>query len=241
MGRSLPPSHWAPLSVAVSEAIDDCVEELGGLPNPRPPIESTDSLELKGTDLGEFRRRFGYGVVENARVQESQAKVAPQVEDPDPALPELYGRCASAGDDIMAKALPPQALVMLHDQVLMEMATDPTYNAASKQWSKCMVEAGFDATGVASAYFSKGIVEIMLFDAYDGLVAGQAPPFEALQQEELKAFLADATCLKTSGVGDIMLTLEDRLLSRLRDEFPDYSPPVSDPLGLDWRPRSAAP
>ena len=236
LGRSMAPSHWTPVVEAAQTAIDDCIVKVGGTPRPRPPLKYPAFLELQGTNLAAFRDAFGYGVVENARAQTETPS------GPDPAnemsieLDQMYNSCEGAGQNFYVRAAAPQQVVERYNELLSSHADDGAYVAASSKWEACMADAGFDLTGIYGAYFAKGVVERLLFAAQDkARPVGSRVDFEALQFAEGKAFNADAACLASSGVGEVMLDLEGQILESLRSEFPNYTPPAGDPANRDWQ------
>ena len=99
IGRSMPPSHWKPVVEAAQAAVDDCIVANGGDPQPRPPLEYPEYLELQGTNLAAFREQYGYGVVEGERtrmVAEAEAQAESIVSVPF-ELGLLHEKCANAG------------------------------------------------------------------------------------------------------------------------------------------------
>lgn len=240
LGRSFPPSHWEGAYDAAQAAVDSCIEAAGGQPPPRPLVARSDAAELQGNDLQEFRRRYGYGVVDAYRVQASQdtppvVAPAPPV-DPDVVAmnARLAAQCSAAGYDELRTVLPPAELVQRYDALLMEMAEDPDYLATSGRWLDCMSEAGYSSK-VVGPYFAKGIIEEEVFAAQGAVAAGgRMVDYDSLQETELLIFRADSECLSSSGAGIVMLNLEQKILSALQREFPGYRPVAADPAGLEW-------
>lgn len=233
LGRSFPPSHWEETYGAAQDAVDGCIQRAGGRALPRPPVVFSAASELQGTNLPEFREKYGYGVVDSYRVEATRV--------PTPDLPpgdqnqvetdaQLAAECAGAADATMREVLPPIDLVRRYDAMLMDMADDPSYRDASKRWLDCMSNAGY-SSNVVGPYFSKGVIEEIVFAAQRD---GQRIDYELLQESELEVFRADSGCLVSSGAGEVMLILEQEILDTLRAEFPDYRPAANDPSGLAW-------
>jgi hypothetical protein len=234
LGRSFAPSHWTATAAEAEAAIDQCVEAQGGTVRARPAAALIESAELRGTNLAEFRRRYGYGIVDEQRATSAvEAAAASQpAGNPEQAAKtaELETGCATAAAAIWSAALPPIDLVRRYDVLLLELAEHPDYLAVSERWLACMSENGYQ-TDVVSPYFAKGVVDGIVLDS---VTSGKPVDYAALQTQELAAFKADAACLSSSGAGDVMMKLEAQILETLVSEFPRYIPPSADPAGLGW-------
>jgi hypothetical protein len=237
LGRSFPPSHWEDLQQATQAAIDDCVRRNGVTPRQRVQLPSNDTLELRAADLPSFRARFGYGIVADYLYAQDVNAAAAVVGDK-PLTPEesaSYSACDGAGEEIIRSAVPPIEVITTYQDSLMALAGDPKYIEVSASWAGCMKDRGF-LSPQGGPYFAKGIVEAALVEA-EGTTNRDLAQSEVdrLQAFELAAFNADSECLTKSGAGSVMMDLEQQLLNQLREKYPSYRPPVSDPSGKAWR------
>ena len=235
LGQAFPPSHWNEVRTASQAAVDQCVIAAGGTPAVRAPAVFPESAELRGTDLAEFRRRYGYGVIEIARTEKWQEAESPQVLSPSERVAleetaELEGKCARAGDNVIAASIAPRDVVELSQELTMRFGDDPVYLQTSSAWTDCMTSAGYMTE--YGPYFSKGVIEQKLLARYDQIGrTGTAVDFDALQVMEIAAFKQDSLCLKTSGAGEVMLAFEEQILNALKLRFPNYKSPVDGLAG----------
>jgi hypothetical protein len=202
-----------------------------------PPKLSTAHL-LQQSDLGAFRERYGYGVVQD-QVDAAIAQAAGNAASTGSTVPAPTAEsaeCERRITDAMNQFAPPVGLVQRADEIQFAAMSRADVAATIGRWQACMARAGFPTTEQPRS--ARVIVETMVErekerlgpttqpnagDGFQGFVALPAEVITSLQATELQVFAADTGCLETSGAGSALLSVEAETLSQLKVEFPGFS------------------
>jgi hypothetical protein len=204
------------------------------------PPSISDRDMLKATDLGAYRRQFGYGVVasemDQAAGSNKKDTAPPSARDgllPKPEEMEAVTRCEEIIGVAMEKHMAPLGVNQRADELLSTLLSSPDMINASDRWRACMAIEGHVTE--EDPMNSQVIVEGALLaaigrhqnrsgtgDSEELLVALPENEEATLLSYEQSVFAADTVCLGSSGAGNALLAIEKQVLNDLRKAFPAF-------------------